>query len=74
MCNNWLGLDTELDTAKGMDSITLLVESPRIASHAWPAGQGTADLVLYCPAIRPAHGGKRRADGGVRLQYQKTDW
>ena len=69
-----LGLDTELDMAKGMPSMTLLVESARIASQAWPAGQGAADLALYCPAIRPAHGGKRRAEGGVRLQYQKTDW
>ena len=69
-----LGLDTELDTAKGMASITLLVESARIASHAWPGGQGATDLVLYCLAIRPAHGGKRRADGGVRLRYQKSDW
>ena len=29
-----LGLDTELDMAKGMASLTLVVESARIASHA----------------------------------------
>ena len=56
-----------------MASLTLLVESARIVSLARVSLAWLGDLASpYPPVTGEASGGQ--SEGGVRLQYQRTDW